>query len=196
MSETQPVYYINGKCPGAQVKLAAKLQRLLPEGPLDSPPVILCIGTDRVTGDSLGPLVGTFLQAYGDCHRLHVYGTLESPIHALNLRQSCRRIKKEHPRSLILAVDASLGTKRHLGYITLGQGSLQPGAGVKKNLEAIGDLFITGIVNTAAPDPQMALQNTRLAPVTRLACCISQGILGACGRMGAPFLMAAASLEN
>lgn len=178
MKEYPTIYYINSKCSTASLELGRQLQAQLssPSSPL-LPPVILCIGTDRVTGDSLGPLVGTFLKAYERGNHLPIYGTLETPVHALNLADVQRQIKKKHPRNPIIAVDASLGTKKHLGYITLGQGSLQPGAGVRKNLSPVGDLFITGIVNTAVPEAQMALQNTRLSAVADLACCIAHGIL-------------------
>lgn len=176
MKDYSPVYYINSKYPAASRELGKQLQLLL--APCASlPPVILCIGTDRVTGDSLGPLVGTFLKAYEKKNHLPVYGTLENPVHALNLNDVAKQIKKKHPHNPIIAVDASLGTKKHLGYITLGQGSLQPGAGVQKKLASVGDIFITGIINTAVPEAQMALQNTRLATVADMACCIAHGIL-------------------
>ena len=195
MIQQESVYYINGKYPDADMRLALQLQAMLAE--LDAPhcPVILCIGTDRVTGDSLGPLAGSFLEAYGAYHPLTVYGTLDAPVHALNLSRVMRRIKNKHPRSPILAVDASLGARRHVGYITLGKGSLSPGAGVQKSLDPVGDLFITGIINTASCGGQLALQNTRLAPVARLACCIARGILEACATVppGLPEPAAASS---
>mgnify|MGYP000423502120 CR=1 FL=1 len=46
--------------------------------------MFLCIGTDRSTGDSLGPLVGHMLRS----RRLKgaaVIGTLDKPVHAMNL---------------------------------------------------------------------------------------------------------------
>ena len=33
-----------------------------------------------------------------------------------------------------------------MGYATLGRGALQPGLGVSKELQAVGDIAITGIV--------------------------------------------------
>jgi hypothetical protein len=39
--------------------------------------MFLCIGTDRSTGDSLGPLVGTMLEEAG---YPHVIGTLQYPL--------------------------------------------------------------------------------------------------------------------
>ena len=173
-------YYIREKKRTASTELAHVLKKCI--GQIDRPwkeIIILCIGSDRITGDSLGPLIGQQLSRHR-WKNIHIYGTLDTPVHALNLESVLADIKKRHPSALILAVDASLGTKKHLGYITIGSGSLKPGAGVQKNLTAIGDIFITGIINTAVPEAQAALQNTRISAVASLACCIAHGILYAC----------------
>lgn len=137
--------------------------------------VILCIGSDRVTGDSLGPLVGYKLNRFHS-GILHIYGTLDSPVHALNLDHIISDIKSSHPGTPILAIDASLGQKKHLGYITVGKGTLHPGSGVNKELTAVGDIFITGIVNISGFLEQMLLQTTRLSTVMGIADCIAQAI--------------------
>ena len=49
------------------------------------PVIVMCIGSDRSTGDSLGPLVGYKLSKF-TFENVHVYGCLQSPIHAANLR--------------------------------------------------------------------------------------------------------------
>ncbi len=55
--------------------------------------VLLCIGTDRSTGDSLGPLVGSrVLQLAPDL--FPVYGTLDDPVHAVNLKEKLQQINK------------------------------------------------------------------------------------------------------
>ena len=79
--------------------------------------VVLCIGTDRATGDCLGPLVGRSLIA-SNCNCI-VYGSLEKPVHALNLSNVIYNIHKEIDNPFIVAVDASLGDKSHIGYITV-----------------------------------------------------------------------------
>ena len=92
MKNLSSVYYINAKKYTAVPELGYRLQELISQHPAtDLPPVVLCIGTDRVTGDSLGPLVGTFLHAYGSDRYLSIYGTLDFPVHALNLEDACRR---------------------------------------------------------------------------------------------------------
>ncbi len=136
--------------------------------------VVICIGSDRATGDALGPIVGHFLAMQQK--NFHLYGTLESPVHAKNLEAALAFIHSAHPNSIIIAVDASLGIAEHVGYITVGEGALAPGVGVSKSLPSVGDLFITGIVNLSGFGGQMLLQTTRLNLVMNLADFICQGL--------------------
>ena len=99
------------------------------------------------------------------------------PVHALNLEKSSRLIGQLHPHALVIAIDASLGQKKHLGYVTIGNGALYPGAGVQKNLPPVGDIHITGIVNIAGMLEHLTLQTTRLSTVVALADVIAGGIL-------------------
>ncbi|MCD7841925.1 MAG: spore protease YyaC, partial [Lachnospiraceae bacterium] len=125
-------------------------------------PVILCIGTDRIVGDSLGPLTGSLLQkSAGDS--LAIYGTLEAPVHACNLAETLTQIKKEHPDSAIIAVDASLGCQYKVGSVLIRSGSIRPGMGVKKELPAVGDISITGIAGAQSSRPYLVLQSVRLS---------------------------------
>ena len=141
--------------------------------------VLICIGSDRATGDCLGPIVGhklRFHERHLNKKGFHVYGTLEKPVHAKNLEASIHFIQMYHPGSLVIAIDASLGVANHVGYITLGEGSLCPGVGVDKSLPSVGDIFITGIVNLSGFGGQMLLQTTHLNLVMQLADFISLGI--------------------
>lgn len=140
--------------------------------------VILCIGTDRATGDCLGPLVGEHLQKV--LPSLPVYGNLEEPVHALNLEQTIQHIYNEHFNPFIIAIDASLGTREHIGFATLSLTPLKPGKGVNKKLPAIGNLSITGIVNVAGFPNSILLQSTRLHTVVTLANCIGNAIYMSC----------------
>lgn len=136
----------------------------------------LCIGSDRMTGDCLGPLTGQILKSRlpSSCK---VYGTLNATVHACNLREVLKEIHTSHPDALIIAVDASLGSKKHLGYATISDGALLPGAGVQKILPPAGDVHITGIVNISGAQEYLMLQTTRLSMVLALADVIAQGIL-------------------
>ena len=95
-----------------------------------------------------------------------------------NLSDITDFISRNHPFALVIAIDASLGDERHLGYVTIGNGSLYPGAAVQKDLPPVGDIYITGIVNIAGILEYLTLQTTRLSTVITLADTIAQGILG------------------
>lgn len=137
--------------------------------------VFLCIGTDRSTGDSLGPLIGYKLKERG-VKNARVMGTLDHPVHAMNLEACMERLAKKFPNALVVAVDASVGNVEHVGFVTLGRGPLKPGLGVKKELDAVGDIFITGIVGSSRSGDPLMLQSIRLSIVMRLADCISRSI--------------------
>lgn len=138
--------------------------------------VVLCIGTDRSTGDSLGPIVGYKLLNHPK-NNLTVYGTLDNPVHALNLCETLEMIKRNHSNPYIIAIDASLGAAEHVGYITIGTGPVKPGLGVNKSLPDVGDIHITGIVNISGCMDPMLLQTTRLKTVMKLADIISTSLI-------------------
>ncbi|ADG83822.1 spore protease YyaC [Thermincola potens] len=144
----------------------------------ERPKVVVCIGSDRSTGDSLGPLVGTNLLRKKD-HPFQVMGSLESPVHASNLAEYLKILETMN-NPVIMAVDACLGNLDSVGFINIGQGSLKPGAGVNKCLPAVGDLHITGIVNVGGFMEYFVLQNTRLNTVMKMAELISEGLVMSC----------------
>ena len=165
------------------------LRHLLTEiNTVSASPVILCIGTDRIIGDSLGPVTGSILtyrisgrSALSELSdRIFVYGTLSAPVHALNLDETLREIKKKHPYYPVIAVDASLGSLPYIGTAYVRSGCIQPGAGVRKRLPAAGDIAITGIAAADSTHPYLSLQTARLSVITRMAEYISQCILDAC----------------
>ena len=170
------VYYIDNSHTNAARALSHVLKHCLSVIPHPwEDLVLLCIGSDRITGDSLGPVCGQQL-SYLLGPNGFVYGTLSHPVHALNLTETLTTILARHPLSLLIAIDASLGSEDHLGYISTGTGPLLPGAGVRKELPAVGDLFITGIVNQAGMFDRFLLQTTRLSTVMSLASTITRGM--------------------
>lgn len=141
----------------------------------ERPIIFLCIGTDRSTGDSLGPLVGDKLK-FMVRNKIHVYGNLEYPVHAKNLCEIIEEIKLNFINPYIVAIDACLGSLQNIGKIFIEKKPLNPGAAMNKDLPSIGDLSITGIVNISGTLEFMVLQNTRLYTVMLLADIISKGI--------------------
>lgn len=130
--------------------------------------IILCVGSDRSTGDSLGPIVGTMLTE-ADIP-FPVYGTLEKPVHALNIKKILKDIYQKHNKPFILGIDACLGDERQIGFIFLKEGPLFPGMAVNKSLPSVGEFHMKAVVNYLDPlSPAQSLNNTRLFTVVRLA---------------------------
>lgn len=158
--------------PNCRQELALALAHIWKE--LGTPEAVVCIGTDRATGDALGPLTGSFLRQAPQ-QALTVHGTLDTPVHATNLHDLIRA----HPRLLkmrVLAVDASLGRPEEVGTIIAGPGALRPGAGVNKDLPSLGSYHVTGTVNIGGFMDYYVLQNTRLALVMRMAHIIAEAL--------------------
>ncbi|KEO81208.1 spore protease YyaC [Tumebacillus flagellatus] len=160
--------------------LAERLLCHVSEYGTDRQIVIVCIGTDRSTGDALGPLVGSKLSArWAERPYVTVYGTLESPVHAVNLKDTIQEIQQRFQDPFVIAVDACLGQIQSVGLVTLAHGPLRPGAGVNKILPEVGNIHITGIVNVGGFMEYFVLQNTRLSMVMRMADCIADGLYSA-----------------
>lgn len=137
-------------------------------------PLFICIGSDLVLGDSLGPLVGTFLKR--NKLESYVYGTLNIPITAKEVEYAKTYIKQMHPSSLIIAIDAAVGSSDDIGLIKVQNKGLKPGLGVNKNLGVIGDLSIVGVVASKSLQNYNLFNLTRLNLVFRMAEAISNGI--------------------
>lgn len=172
----QQLFYFNCLDNGAIYKFCRQLFHLIEEKvEKNQSIVILCIGSDRATGDCLGPIIGYKLEKL-QYKNLAIYGTLSKPVHAKNLEDTLRMIEARHSNAFVIAIDASLGKDKHVGYVTLGEGSLKPGIGVDKELPQVGDICITGIVNVTGYLNHMLLQTTRLDTVMQLADFICIGL--------------------
>lgn len=134
---------------------------------IDFDSIIICIGTDRCIGDCLGPMIGTLLK--NKHFPLEVYGTLENPIHALNIDEKLSEIKKCHPNSTIIAIDACLGASESIGEIHARDYSIHPGKGVGKVLPNVGDISIIGIVDSSDNSEIFTSRDIRLSLVFNMA---------------------------
>ena len=171
------VFYYNSLHGDAPELLSHQLSQFISPEILGSRQiVILCIGSDRSTGDSLGPLIGYKLSKH-TLNNVSIHGTLSSPVHAANLEYTIELINEQYDNPYIIAIDASLGKKDHIGCVTLGTGALKPGLGVKKRLPEVGNIHITGIVDFSGMMDTVLLQTTRLCTIMTLADVISKAII-------------------
>ncbi len=126
--------------------------------------IFVCIGTDRCTGDCYGPMVGTFLKKQG----FNVYGTIENPVHALNMEIIFKNMDMEN--NLIVAVDACQG--EDIGELKISNEPVCPGKAFDKDLPKVGDVSIKG---SLCNEPR-SIFNVRLNDVFNLAKTTTQAI--------------------
>ncbi len=158
----------------AEEGAAMALRRLL--GKPASPPVILCIGSDLAIGDSLGPIVGTLLVQGEGGTRSFVYGTLRHPVTAKEIKYIGEFLRRTHPDSPIIAIDAAVGESSELGLIKITDSPLRPGSGANKRLGKVGDVSVLGIIGEKAGFSYSMLNLTRLGGVFRMAQTVSRAI--------------------
>ena len=137
-------------------------------------PYFICIGSDLVLGDSLGPLVGTFLKKKNIGS--YVYGTLNYPITAKEIEYARTYLKQMHPNSVSIAIDAAIGDSDDVGLVRVIDRGLKPGLGVDKNLGTVGDISIIGVVASRSNKNYNLFNLTRLNLVYKMAETIANGI--------------------
>ena len=87
--------------------------------------IFLCIGTDRITGDAFGPLVGYKLKSlFSDANRIKIIGDLESPVNASNINTIAKEIRQNYSNPFIIAVDSAMSTPANVGTIVVREGGM------------------------------------------------------------------------
>jgi len=162
----------------AAEQLAAALRRLIVDRRDEFGDIVfVCIGTDRATGDALGPLVGHLL-ASSD---LMIYGSLESPVHAGNLMRKMEVMRLRHNNPLVVAIDACLGSSDKVSKLIVKEGGIAPAMAMGEGLPHVGHISIAGIVNVSAgiseQCPLQVLSATRLWTVMQMAQAVANGLI-------------------
>lgn len=140
---------------------------------IDEDTIIVCIGTDRCIGDAVGPIVGSMLK---NKIKNVVYGTINEPIHALNIFEYAEMINKKHKDTKILCIDAALGKRESIGKILIDNKPMSPGKGVGKKLPTIGNISIKPVVANYKENAYDKLRNVRLSYVIKISEIITQSI--------------------
>lgn len=143
--------------------------------------IFLCVGSDKIIGDSYGPLVGEKLkEAFKNVYNnIKIYGTLDNTVSAINLEKTVDEIYASYKHPCIIAIDSALASENRIGNIVVSNTKMQCGKGTNKKMRWVGDISIKGIVAKDYKMPRYnfsGLQNTRLGEVIRLADITSKGI--------------------
>lgn len=109
--------------------------------------LFLCIGDSNIVGDSLGPLIGSFIQRNKDTIQtsmnIEVIGTMDFPINYITINNIINNPKEN---TFIIIIDSALGSESNIGKIIIDEDRLCAGQGVNKGKYLSGDITIRGVV--------------------------------------------------
>ena len=135
--------------------------------------VLLFIGSDCNVGDSLAPICGELIKVNNK--KVFLYGSLNIPITAKEAPFMAEFVKKAHPGSLVVAIDAALGKSDDVGLIKVHNGGIKPGLGVNKDLPMVGDVSIIGVLAEKTAE-NGGFKGVRLNTVYEMAKIIALGL--------------------
>ena len=115
---------------------------------------IICIGTPKVVGDSVGPRVGSLLKAAGLPDRIKIIGCMDEPVHRGNLISMLTRLRND---ALLVCVDAALNS--NFPAINIRTGPMYPGDAVSSKLPKLGDVSVLCRVAETIKDLQLCSED-------------------------------------
>lgn len=165
------LYSFDYKCDNLPFFIAKSIEKIV-KTPVESLAFIF-VGSDGNIGDSLAPLCGSLLKI--NSGKVFIYGNLFSTICAKEVPYAVEFLKKCHPGTLSIVVDAALGKKEDVGVIKVQSGGIKPGLGVNKNLPKTGDISVLGVLGEKRSNGK-ALTHSRLSTVYKMAENIARGL--------------------
>ena len=135
--------------------------------------VVCCMGTNMITGDSLGPLVGTLLSDAYDTPAI-VYGTMDKPLHAKSIDDFPDVTNSSGLNVLKISIDASFGHQEDIGKVKIYKGGVCPGSGFGKKYPSIGDVSVIGIIGPH--DDPFSIFKVKESPIFYMSEMVGKGV--------------------
>ncbi len=133
----------------------------------------ICIGSNKIIGDSIGPRIGSFLKKNT---KLQVYGDMRNN---LSKEEEIKNISNKLKNKFIVAIDSALSNNDDIGEIYVTSKSLKMAEGINLDKGNIGDLSIKVVVAKNTNDRYrnyLSLKNTDIEFINNLAITVANGI--------------------
>ena len=100
--------------------------------------VFFCVGSNKVVSDSYAPFIGSMLLKNNV--RAFVYGTINSPINALNIDYYIEMLRKYHSKDKVIVIDSRIVKNKSIG-VKFERGEIEVASTTLKRV--LGDYHIT-----------------------------------------------------
>ena len=94
--------------------------------------VFICIGSNKIVGDSIGPIVGNKLLKKNKLKNINVIGTTTEPVNYQNIDRLSQYIEERNKDSCIISIDSAMGGIKQIGQIYVNWGNLEIGKAINK----------------------------------------------------------------
>lgn len=138
--------------------------------------IILCIGTNKIIGDSIGPMVGQVLYKELKYDKIIVLGNMIETINFKNAKQLIESIFKEYTKPFIITIDSALGKEDMVNQIVINKGIVKIGKSLGRSICYYSNINIKGVVGVDKKDKYeniKTLQNVDLELITKLSTTIA-----------------------
>ena len=140
--------------------------------------IILCIGTGKIVGDSIGPLIGKNIKFLENKY-IKIYGDLDNTINFRNAKEIITEIYEQFEKPYIITIDAALGSKDNIGQIILNKGYIKIGKALEKNIcfySNINIKCVVGLNTNSKVSNMLELKNVEEKKVYDIVSIVSLGI--------------------
>lgn len=134
--------------------------------------IFLCIGSNKLIGDSLGPRVGEILQNNLLEDNTMVIGDMKDELNYLKVNHHLKIKLKQYKFPFIITIDAALSDKEYIGKIVINRRYLEIGKALEKEKYILGNLnikVITGEYCHNIKKNQGTLENLSEDNIKRMA---------------------------
>ena len=142
--------------------------------------VILCVGTNKLIGDSIGPMVGQKLEyLLKNNENISVYGNMQETLNFKNADKVINTVCNKYQNPFIITIDAALGDKEMIEKIVVGVGKMQIGNSLGRSICYNSHVNIKGVVGGYKSNPIKnieTLMNVKEEIIDRMSDKITYGI--------------------
>lgn len=109
--------------------------------------VVLCVGTDKLVGDLVGPLVGHKLKRlFKDCEKIKIYGDIKETVNITNVNEIVSEVITNYNQPFIITIDSALGPKEAIETVWVSTGKLEPGKALAKEKSCNSNVSFKAVV--------------------------------------------------